>query len=63
MSGRCKPILIRLYQESTEADSCAEAIRLLLKRTEREQKGACPGASDDAQRLNNDRTDTEIIPK
>jgi hypothetical protein len=27
------------------------------------EKGARLGAPDDAQRLNNDRTDTEIIPK
>ena len=26
------------------------------------EKGAQPGARDDAERLNNDRTDTEIIP-
>ena len=27
------------------------------------EKGACSGAPDDAERLNNDCTDTEIIPK
>jgi hypothetical protein len=27
------------------------------------EKGARPGAPDDAERLNNDRTDTEIVPE
>ena len=52
MSGRCKPILIRLYQESTEADSCAEAIRLLLKPTEREKEGVSTSAPDAARKAN-----------
>jgi hypothetical protein len=52
MSGRSKPVLIRLYQESTEADSCAEAIRLLLKPTEREQKGTSTSAPDAARKEN-----------
>jgi hypothetical protein len=52
MSGRSKPVITRLYQESTEADSCAEAIRLLLKPTEREKVGVSTSAPDAARKGN-----------
>jgi hypothetical protein len=52
MSGKSKPIMTRRYQESNEADSCAEAIRLLLKPTEREKVGVSTSAPDAARKGN-----------
>ena len=63
MSGEVGPAVIRLYRESTETEYCADAVRLLLNFKESKQKGAQPGAPDDAEGLKNARTDTEIIPR
>jgi hypothetical protein len=52
MSSRSKPVITRVYQESTEADSCAEAIRLLLKPKDREQKDVSTSAPDAARKGN-----------
>jgi hypothetical protein len=53
------------------ADACPEgelstllaAYRYIIFDCYASEKGARPGAPDDAERLKNDRTDTEIIPR
>ena len=63
MSGEASPVVMRFYRESAETDYCADAVRLLLNFKESKQKGARPGAPDDAEGLKNACTDTEIIPR
>jgi hypothetical protein len=47
----------------SERSKLMAVYRYLIFECQASEKGASPGAPDDAQRLNNDRTDTEIIPK
>jgi hypothetical protein len=63
MGGRANPVLTRFYREPGEPDSCAQAVRLLLDVTKRKQMATRPGGHDDAENLENDRTDTKIIPE
>jgi hypothetical protein len=63
MSGGAKPVVARFYRESSEADSYAQAVRLLLDFTERKQMAIRPGGHDDAEDLEDDHTDTKIIPE
>ena len=63
MDGRANPVLTRFYREPGEPDSCAQAVRLLLDFTKRKQMATRPGGHDDAEDLENDRTDTKIIPE
>ena len=45
-----------------EISALVDAYRFIIFDSRHEtEKGAQPGARDDAERLNNDRTDTEII--
>jgi hypothetical protein len=61
MSGRANPVMTRFYRKSSEADSCVEAIRLLLEFREGKRKVTCPGDSDDAGRSSNASTANTII--
>jgi hypothetical protein len=47
----------------SELSALVAAYRYLIFDCYAIEKGARPGAPDDAERLNNDRTDTETIPK
>jgi hypothetical protein len=47
----------------SELSVLVAAYRYVIFDCHASEKGARLGAPDDAQRLNNDRTDTEIIPK
>jgi len=58
-----------IYKTHADATSGSElsalvaAYRYVIFDCHASEKGACPGARDDAERLNNDRTDTEVIPR
>ena len=47
----------------SELGALAAGYRFLIYDCYASEKGARPDARDDAERLNNDRTDTEIIPR
>lgn len=49
--------------QASELSALVAAYRYLIFECHASEKGARPGAPDDAERLNNDRTDTEIIPR
>jgi hypothetical protein len=66
VGGRANPVVTRLYRESSEADSCVQAIRLLLdftEFTEEKQMATATGGPDDTEDMENDRTDTKFIPE
>ena len=63
MGSRANPVVTRFYRESSEVDSCAQAVRLLLDFTESKQMATRPGGHDDAEDSEYDRTDTKIIPE
>ena len=63
MGSRANPVVTRFYQESSEVDSCAQAVRRLLDFTKSKQMATRPGGHDDAEDLEYDRTDTKIIPE
>jgi len=46
-----------------ELSALVAAYRYIIFDCHASEKGARPGAPDDAERLNNDCTDTEIIPR
>jgi hypothetical protein len=46
-----------------ELSALVSAYRFVIFDCNVSKKGARPGAPDDAESLNNDRTDTEIIPR
>ena len=46
-----------------ELSALVAAYRYLIFDCHASEKGACPGAPDDAERLKNDRTDREIVPE
>ena len=54
MGGRANPVVTRFYLESSEADFCAQAVRLLLDFTERKQRATGAGGPDDAERSSNE---------
>jgi hypothetical protein len=47
----------------SELSALVAAYRFVIFDCNAKKKGARPGARDDAERLNNDRTDTRIIPE
>jgi hypothetical protein len=63
MGSRANPIVTRFYREPSEAESCAQAVRLLLDVTKRKQMATGPGGHDDAEESKNDRTDTASIQR
>ena len=63
MSVSRLPVKADNDRASFATENCADAVRLLLNFKESKQKGARPGAPDDAEGLKNARTDTEIIPR
>jgi hypothetical protein len=63
MGGRANPIVTRHYREPSEAESCAQAVRLLLDVTKRKQMATGHGGHDDAEESKNDRTDTASIQR
>ena len=48
---------------ASELSALVAAYRYVIFDRHASEMGARPGARDDAERLNNDRTDTEIIPR
>jgi hypothetical protein len=47
----------------SELSALVAAYRYVICDCHASEKGARPGTPDDAERLNNDSTDTEIIPR
>ncbi len=60
MSGEANLVITRLYRESSEVDSCVEAVRLLLNFRESKEKGG-PTTARDAAKESENGCDAEII--